>query len=292
MYFGIVAYADDILLLAPRRDVLQKMIKQSEEYMDKHKISFSNTKTKCIYFGSNKEMVKKVVVAGSEMEWVKHAVHLGMTLSEDGTMEQDVKVKRALFIDECHNLLEEFGQTHPEVQAKLLTLYNSSCYGSITWDLFGEWTRKLYTSWNVDLKQIWQLPHETHRYFFEHLTECRHLKILLIKRFLKFVGSTMHGDKSCCRLLLRTIIGNSNSTTGRNMRKIELEAGMNIGQYEDIKDIIEDACKRIKFQQVPEDQIWRISLAKELSIIKSRNSILEGFSPAEVDEMLQYVCVY
>ena len=144
---------------------------------------------------------------------------------------------------------------------------------------------------NVDLKQIWQLPHETHRYFFEHLTECRHLKILLIKRFLKFVGSTMHGDKSYCRLLLRTIIGSSNSTTGRNMRKIELEAGMNIGQYEDIKDIIEDACKRIKFQQVPEDQIWRISLAKELSIIKSRNSILEGFSPAEVDEMLQYVCV-
>ena len=30
MYFGIVAYADDILLLAPRRDVLQRMVDISE----------------------------------------------------------------------------------------------------------------------------------------------------------------------------------------------------------------------------------------------------------------------
>ena len=291
MYFGIVAYADDILLLAPRRDVLQRMIQHSEQYMDTHKISFSTTKTKCIHFGSNKNLAKKVVVAGSAMEWVSHAVHLGMTLSDDGTMNQDVKVKRALFIDECHNLLEEFGQTHPEVQAKLLSLYNSSCYGSITWDLFGDWARKLYVSWNIDLKYIWQLPHQTHRYFFEELTECRHLKILLIRRFLKFVGSILDGDKISCRLLLRTVLGTTASTTGSNLRKIELESGVDFGQFDDLKNWIDDACDNLNFQQVPEDQVWRISLAKELSIVKTRNAYLEGFSPAEVDEMLQYVCV-
>jgi hypothetical protein len=31
------------------------------------------------------------------------------TLSDDGSMDQDVKVKRAIFIDGCHDLLEEFG---------------------------------------------------------------------------------------------------------------------------------------------------------------------------------------
>ena len=101
-----------------RRQVLQKMIQQSEDYMDQHKISFSTTNTKCIYFAPNKEMIKKVVVDGSELEWSKKAVHLGITISEDASMEQDIKVKRARFIDECHNLQEELGQAHPEVQAK------------------------------------------------------------------------------------------------------------------------------------------------------------------------------
>ena len=90
--------------------------------MINHKINFSPTKTKCLYFGSNRDTVKKIVVAGSDIDWSRHAVHLGITLSDDGSMDQDVKVKRAIFIDGCHDLLEEFGRTHPEVQAKLLLM--------------------------------------------------------------------------------------------------------------------------------------------------------------------------
>ena len=189
MYMGIFAYADDILLLAPRREVLQKMVTLSENYMIQHKINFSPTKTKCLYFGPNKDMVKKIKVAESDIEWSKNAVHLGITLSEDGTMEQDTKVKRAIFIDGCHDLEVEFRNAHPQVQAKLLSLYNSSCYGSNTWNLFGDWSKRLLVSWNIHLKMIWQLPHETHRFFFEHLTECRHLKVLLVRIYLKFVSS-------------------------------------------------------------------------------------------------------
>ena len=80
-YFGIAAYADDILLLAPRRDVLQKMVEISEDYMVQHKINFSPTKTKCLYFGSNKDIIKKIRVAESEIDWSRHAVPLGITLS-------------------------------------------------------------------------------------------------------------------------------------------------------------------------------------------------------------------
>ena len=64
-----------------------------------------------------------------------------------------------------------------------------------------------FTSWNMELKEIWKLPYQTHRYFFEHLTPCRHLKVLLIKRFLKFVKSITDGQKSSCKLLLRTVSG-------------------------------------------------------------------------------------
>ena len=144
--------------------------------MSEHRILFSTKKTKCMYFGNpnsdHKDIIEKVEVAGKRFPWVPHAVHIGNTLHEDGTMEQDVKVKRAQFIDEVQNLQQEFYKCHPEVQAKLMTLYSSSCYGSNTWNLFGNWAKKFFTSWNVNLKVIWNLPHETHTYFFEHLTDC------------------------------------------------------------------------------------------------------------------------
>ena len=57
-----------------------------------------------------------IVVAGSDIDWSRHAVHLGIIFSDDGSIDQDVKMKRAIFIGGCHDLLEEFGRTHPEVQ--------------------------------------------------------------------------------------------------------------------------------------------------------------------------------
>ena len=129
---------------------------------------------------------------------------------------------------------------------------------------------------------VWQLPHETHRYFFEHLTECRHLKILLIRRFLNFANSIVKGEKSSCKILLRTIVENCNSTTGRNMRNIELEAGHKVDMEARMMNI-DLICDRISFADIPDEQQWRIIAAKEATQIKSKHLPLEGFNNDEVD---------
>ena len=60
---------------------------------------------------------------------------------------------------------------------------------------------------------------------------------------------------------------------------------------EDIKSKIEEVCEKISFAEMPEDQLWRVASVKELSLIKSKNLQVEGFSSDEIDEMLQYICV-
>ena len=45
-FMGIIAYADDLIILAPRRDTLQKMISISDMFMREHRILFSTKKTK------------------------------------------------------------------------------------------------------------------------------------------------------------------------------------------------------------------------------------------------------
>ena len=114
-------------------------------------------------------------------------------------------------------------------------------------DLYGSWTKKVFTSWNVSLKYIWDLPHSTHRYFFEHLTECRHVKILLIRRFLNFLRSILHSSSEVCKLLLHTILRNVQSVTGSNVRNIELEVGERI-VVEDISKAVQRVGEQIEFE--------------------------------------------
>ena len=291
-FMGIFAYADDLIILAPRRDALQKMIQISESYMTEHKILFSTKKTKCMYFANRnsdpKDIIEKIEVSGKRFPWVATAVHIGNTLHEDGTMEHDINVKRAQFIDEVQNLQQEFYKCHPEVQAKLMTLYSSSCYGSNTWNLFGNWAKKHFTSWNVNLRMIWDLPYETHRYFYEHLTECRHLKVLLLKRFLKFVLSISVGTNMVCKMLLYTCYRNVKSATGSNIRNIELEANDRI-VIEDLQKSLNKVVEKLKFEETPATA-WRIAAMKETALVKLGHLQVEGFTTVEVEDILRYLC--
>ena len=114
------------------------------------------------------------------------------------------------------------------------------------------------------------------------------LKVLLIKRFLKFVNVIPEGKKSSCKFLLRTIAGNCNSTTGKNMRNIELEVGFQVNM-ENLN--VDEVCEHIHFETVPDDNMWRINAAKELSLVKSQHLIVDGFTNDEVEEMIEFICV-
>ena len=55
-WFGACGYADDLILLAPNREVLQKMVQVCQNYGEEHNLVFSTdtlqslSKTKCVYF--------------------------------------------------------------------------------------------------------------------------------------------------------------------------------------------------------------------------------------------------
>ena len=48
-------------------------------------------------------------------------------------------------------------------------MYNSSFYGSMLWDLKGEKAKQLMNSWSVSVREMWDLPRNTHRTFIEPL---------------------------------------------------------------------------------------------------------------------------
>ena len=84
-WIGACGYADDIILLAPLRSVLQEMVRVCQEYGESHNLIFSTdhnpskSKTKCMYFCgrlNNVEYPAPDQLYGKELPWVVTADHL------------------------------------------------------------------------------------------------------------------------------------------------------------------------------------------------------------------------
>ena len=179
VFFGAMGYADDIILLAPSRGSMEKMLNICEEFGFKNNLKFSTdvnpskSKTKCMYMcGPNVKSPKYPVplkLYGKDLPWVRHANHLGHEISEDGSMNLDTNIKRADFIRKSSELRDLFSFALPLQVLGAVTVYSCHFYGSMLWDLFGENAGKVYRSWNTCVKLVWNVPRNTHNYFVENL---------------------------------------------------------------------------------------------------------------------------
>ena len=55
-FVGTFIYADDITILAPSHSSLQSMLTICDQYASRHHMIFNPTKTKCMFFPTNKNM--------------------------------------------------------------------------------------------------------------------------------------------------------------------------------------------------------------------------------------------
>ena len=148
---------------------------------------------------------------------VKSIRHLGNKIENklDG-MRQDMREKRARFIQKNNELWQEFSYADPITKIKLNFIYNSHFTGYPLWDLF---FREALPSGRC-LSCITQ-----HRYFIEALSETRNIKLALIKRFIRFTQNITNSTKTPMKTLYNCIRKDCNSITGNNLRRIMLLLG-------------------------------------------------------------------
>ena len=120
---------------------------------------------------------------------MKVIFHLGHVLHESGSMEQDVKVKRANFIDESTKVREEFGFASPTEVLKAVKVYVGSHYGSNLWQLDSDVVNQYFSAWRTCVKLAWQLPRGTHTYFVDHLLsdDLTSVRTDALSRYTKFL---------------------------------------------------------------------------------------------------------
>ena len=166
-----------------------------KKYALDHGLKFSTdsnpikSKTKCLAFLQTNREIKPVKLCGNDLPWVSSCTHLGNTVTSTKGKDirsQDVKNKRASFINRTNEILQEFYFAHPATRSKVINIQNTHFYGSVLWDLRSVEVTKLEKSWNVSVRRTFNLPWDTHCYLIEPVSNVPHIRTILAKRFLNF----------------------------------------------------------------------------------------------------------
>ena len=291
VFMGVFGYADGLVLLAPSRGAMQLMLNACQDYANSHNLVFSTdpnpnkSKSKCIIYMSNsKKAVNPMPLKlyGVNLPWVQTATLLGNELCEDGTMDTDIRQKRASFIDKSLQIREQFSFAHPIEVLQAVSIYCCDHYGAIIWDLGSSLTVQYYNAWNTCIKLAWRLPRSTHRYFLDFLSGgLISVRSDLIKRYAGFYKALLASPNREVGIMARVASKDIRSSTARNLRLVEESSGGQTWLSSRGKII---AGLRRRDVRVPMEEEWRINL---LGNLLERRNILDYQGLQEEPEFVQ-----
>ena len=248
------------------------MIDTCERFAKKFNLQFSTdpdpskSKSKCIFVcGSSKRKLKPVplVLNGKELPWVDSALHLGHFLHESGSMDKDIKAKRASFIGDSTECRESFGFASPCEVLRAVKVHVGSHYGSNLWQLDSGMAEQYYASWRTCVKLAWQVPRGTHCYFVDHLLACgmTSAKTDIMSRYVKFVGGLYSSPSMEVRVMFGVASKDVRTTTGRNIWCLQQETGFDSlrSNSSKVKEVLGN-----KLVNIPDRDRWRINYLGKL----------------------------
>ena len=273
LFMGAVCYADDVLLIAPTRSAMQRMLYEMEAFADESNITFSTnalpskSKSKCIFVTGKKTNLSKpapLVLCGRELPFVAQADHLGNMLTEHGNMEKDAAVKRAKFIQSSVETKELFKWAAPAEIIKATKVYSSSFYGSNLWDLSGDKAKQVFTAWNTAVKMAWGCPIWTRTWMMQQLLCCGHTsaRVDILSRYANFFHSLRRSACHEVQVLSRFLARDVQSVTGRNLQYIQEATGLS--PWTTSKRRLRDALVAGELVDVPPQDRWRLPYLNSL----------------------------
>ena len=236
VWVGAAGYADDLILTAPSRTAMVRMLRVCELYAEKHNLLFSTdpnpnkSKSKCLYMCGYQDPVYPLPLQllGQDLPWVQHALHLGHELHQECKMDYDVTIKRAQYIETAMDIQDTFYFGRPQEILRAIQVYGGHWYGSMLWDLYGEKVGQLCRSWNTSVKTAWRLPRSTHTFIVENLLARDFLTVKqqLVGRFVNFLKSLLLSKSPEVKIMANIAGRCARSTTGKNLLNIQIETSL------------------------------------------------------------------
>ena len=184
------------------------------------------------------------------------------------------------------SLFQEFHYVDPEVLMKVINIFNTSFYGSNLWDIFSTGCERIFKSWNVSIRQAFEVDRCTHRYLIESISKSLHPKVMLASRYMSFHQFLISSTKLSVRIMARLFERDGRTVLGRTLHQISSECNLS-----DITFLTSQTVKKnSRYYRVPPEEQWRVPFVNEVLQIRKEKLLLPGFTSDEVKTILDFLC--
>ncbi len=144
-------------------------------------LTFNVKKTVCINFHHAcqvNEITQYTIFLGNDkLKWYSQVKHLGHTFNCCMIFSADVAFRKGKFIGCINSIITQFGFSHPVCKLKLLVTHGYSFYGSSFWGLYEYDSKRLYITWNIAVRRLYDLPRTAHTRCLSHIAGVPHKAI-------------------------------------------------------------------------------------------------------------------
>ena len=133
---SIIAYADDIVLLAPSATGLQALIDIAHKEANELNLSFNIGKSKCMIFrysGYKRTVNKSFTIGDTPLKVVTSFEYLGYIINNDMRNNDDIDKSRNKFYKQFNVILRKFSFADIRIKVFLFQQYCIQFYGSELW---------------------------------------------------------------------------------------------------------------------------------------------------------------
>ena len=274
VWMGAVLYVDDLALLAPTRRALAEMLVTVERYSQSHNLHFSVdpnpklSKTKCMYFGGNRRSTPPapLVLYGKQLPWVENAMHLGHNLNQTLSMDQDIKMRRAMFISRSVEVRDQFSFAPPSQVLRAVQVFCCDAYGSPLWQLDSKMASSFFKAWSSCVRRVFRLPVDTFTYLVEgHLgKDFKPLRNQVLGRFPGFFRRLRDSPSTEVRVVSELAAGWAQSVTAVNLKHLQKLTGL-----DPVSDSVQQMKDLLPVKEVPVSEQWRLGLLDHLLALRA-----------------------
>ena len=254
-YYGALSYADDLALLCPSVSGLQEMLNICDEFSKEFDVQFNAKKTVSICFSRDRTPVNfSVSLQGTNLKCDSSVKYLGCFIEHNLSEATEIRIKKNDFVARTNSLIYTFQSTSKRTLFRLFETNCCALYGCQTWQLDDPTINRLFTSWNIAIRKIFDLPARAHTNLLPQIIDRPLISFQIANRFLKMFGAMLISTNVRVKFLASYACDNNQCILRKNLNWIAQLFDVNI------YDIISGCFKFVLNNSMD----WRAKLINEL----------------------------
>lgn len=296
VYTGALAYADDVVLLAPTPSAMRIMLKVCEGFAKEFSVVFNASKSVCMQVSKGAPKTFRLSVNelsfsldGNILGFANKCSHLGHVLSSCLDDKSDILRGRSYVCGKVNDVLCYFYKCDPLVRLKLIRSYCSGFYGCVLWDMSHSSIEDICTVWRKGLRRALGLPWRTHSALLVPVTGLLPLRDEFVCRTVSFISKCMVSSNSIVRFVARHGVLHQRqcSLIGRNAHLCCAPFGVSLDR---LGSISRSFVRQSVFRDY-DSYSTAASVIYDMLLVKSKQADLSILCGSEIDCIIDSLCV-